>query len=141
MTNRVLLGTLGGGSFGLRVSRPGYDVGAEPLGSKNIAFDSRLTDFGIIHQQGIWSWGGGTITFPTLPYIPLASILRIDSSGRIINEDMYAAANGSSLNWTTPFVAIVTTSTLTIRTLDNPWYTISPSATRWIYTIYAIDAV
>jgi hypothetical protein len=96
-------------------------------------------DFGIIHQQGVWSWGGGVITFPTLPYIPLASILRIDSAGKIINQDVYIANNGTSQNWCTPFVGIVTTSTLTIRTLDNPWYTISPSATRWIYTVYAIE--
>lgn len=137
---RVVLGDLGGGVLGLRVSRPGFDVTTESLGSLNIAFDSREDDFGIILRKGIWNWGDPVITFPTLSYVPLVSILRIDTSGRVINEDMIAAANGYSLNWTSPFVGIVTTSSLTIQVLSNPFYSFSPSATRWIYSIYAIQA-
>jgi hypothetical protein len=40
MTNRVLLGPLGGGSFGLKVSRPGYDV-LGSIADEQLAFDSR----------------------------------------------------------------------------------------------------
>jgi hypothetical protein len=41
MTNRVLLGPLGGGAYGLLVSRPGYDVLNAATIDKQLAFDSR----------------------------------------------------------------------------------------------------
>lgn len=40
MVQRVLLGALGAGQFGLRVSRPGYDVSAGGTVGNKIAFDS-----------------------------------------------------------------------------------------------------
>lgn len=139
MTNRVVLGNLGGGAYGLRVARPGYDVFNEPLGSAGIAFDTRLNDFGIIHAQGVTTLG--TVVFTTLPYVPLASIHRIDASNRIITEDTIQTQIGSAVHWCTPFVGLVTQNTLTIRTFDIPYYTANFAAvnTRWLYTIYAIE--
>lgn len=137
MVNRVLLGALPDGSLGLRVSRPGYDVSTEPLGSSGISFDSRLNDFGIIHQQGIM--GYGTINFPTLPYIPLASIQRIGSGGEIFTQDIIETNINAAKHWSTPFVGILTQSSLTIRTMNVPYYYATFPTTRWLYTIYAIE--
>lgn len=138
MADRVLLGRLPDGQFGLRVSRPGYSVQAEPLGSFGIAFDSRLTDFGIIHQQGVM--GYGTVTFPILPYVPLATICRIDDGNYLWPQDVVETSfSAPSLrHWVTPFVGLVTSSSLTIRTLDT-FYGVAWPATRWLYTIYAIE--
>lgn len=137
MADRVLLGRLPDGSYGLRVSRPGYSVQGEPLGSQGIAFDSRLNDFGLVHQQGLM--GLGTISFPELPFIPLATIARIDGNNAVINNDVVATAIGSALHWSTPFVGIITTSTLEVRPMTIDYYTPSFPVTRWLYTVYAIE--
>lgn len=133
-------GDLGDGSLGLRVSKPGFDVETEPLGSDNISFDSRLNDFGIIHAQGIWNWGDPIITFTPLPYVPLVSVARIDSENRIRYEDTIQVTIGTAIHWTTPWVAIVSESTLLIRKLDNPWYGFSvPTPSKFLYTVFAIE--
>lgn len=121
----------------VRVSRPGFDVLNEPLGSPGIAFDSRLDDFGIIHAQGIM--GVGVIGFPALPYVPLASINRIDGSSAIITEDVQQRQFGTSdLHWYTPYVGVVTPSSLQIMPLPVPYYTLSLPGGIFMYTIWAI---
>lgn len=137
------LGDLGGGVYGLRVSRPGFDVETEPLGSEGIAFDSRLEDFGIIHARGVWNWGSPIITFPTLPYVPLAMFSRVDSDNRIVFPQVERVLTqiNNAAHSTTPFVGIVTQSTFEIRLMNNPYYGFNTGGllTRFFYTIFAIS--
>jgi hypothetical protein len=144
MAKRVILGQLGAGpDLVLRVSRPGFDAETEPSGSKNIAFDSRLNDFGIFHQRGVWNWGDPIITFPTLPFVPLVTIQRVDSSNRIRVEEALITPNvvGTIPYVATPFVAIVTVSTLEIRQFTIPYYSINFTGllTKFLYTVFAIE--
>lgn len=57
MSNRVLLGALDSGGFGLRVSRPGYDVTNAGLAKEQLAFDSRWPEV-----SNVWMSGGGTLS-------------------------------------------------------------------------------
>lgn len=52
MANRVALGKLPDGSFGLRVSRPGADVLDPSLPGNQLAFDSRWAASSRIHLRG-----------------------------------------------------------------------------------------
>jgi len=144
MAKRVILGQLGAGpDLVLRVSRPGFDAETEPAGSKGISFDSRRNDFGIFHQRGVWTWGDPTITFPTLPFVPLFMIQRVDSSNRIRTEEVIVKPNvvGAIPYSTTPFVGIVTVSSLEIRQFTNPYYAPDYTGflTKFLYTIFAIE--
>jgi hypothetical protein len=134
----------------MRISRPGFDAETEPLGSQGISFDSRENDFGIFHQRGVWNFGDPIITFPTLPFVPLVSIQRVDNVNRIRTEDITQTNNvvGAIPYFATPFVGIVTVSTLEIRVFTVPYYSINTSSTyyngsslltRFLYTIFAIQ--
>lgn len=52
MTNRVILGALPGGGYGLRVSRPGYDVTNAGLAPSALSFDSSWLKTARVHTQG-----------------------------------------------------------------------------------------
>lgn len=67
MTNRVTT-KLNDGTHGLFISKPSVDVlTADPW---NLIFDSRLSYFGSVYQQGTSS-RGQTVTFPSLGYVPM----------------------------------------------------------------------
>ncbi len=63
MTSRILHGDIGDGTFVFRVSKPGFDVEAEPFGSRGISFDSRLSDIGTVVASG-WFSGGAAVSVP-----------------------------------------------------------------------------
>lgn len=87
MTNRVALGLLPGGGYGVRVSRPGYDVLNNALTGAQIAFDSRWVTAARVFLNGSVtapqsSFGSYTsIAFPSsLPSIPTAIVMQRQSS-------------------------------------------------------------
>lgn len=132
-----LLGDLGGDVYGLRVSRPGYNVLTEPLGSKGISFDSRLVDFGIVHAQGA-AFLNTPVSFPALPYVPLATIHRIGGS-LIYTEDVVRTNIGNAVHFATPYVALVSTSSLVVIPQSVPFYGIAFPGGMFMYTVYAIE--
>lgn len=80
MTDRVLLGRREDGTYGLDISLPGYDVKTAPL--EQMAFSTNWSGGAIIHQTGLVTevWGK-TVTFPTLPFVPLVYlVLRTEES-------------------------------------------------------------
>jgi hypothetical protein len=52
MANRVVLGAFEG-TFGLKISRPGFNVLSTGLTAEQVAFDSRWDDIGKIYNQGV----------------------------------------------------------------------------------------
>ena len=72
MSDRVLLGALGGGDYGLRVSRPGYDVTDPALAKEQLAFDSRWTEVSNVWMAGsvVFTPSGTTVSYGTTFAVP-----------------------------------------------------------------------
>lgn len=142
MTNRYVGGNLGGGVFGARASLPGYDVLTEPFGSSGISFDTRLTDIGTVIAAGLIQCGGGAISFPTVPYVPIAHIARWDGAD-LFDYDLYQkTASGLAYghSWI-PALAIVTTSSIQVTAFSTPWFdptaTFNPNGYWYLYYVFA----
>lgn len=138
MAGRVRSGNLGS-AYGLRVSRPGHDVTAEPLGSTGIALDTRIADIGTVIASGLIQCGGGAVAFPgTLPYVPIAQILHWSGT----NLDDYVYVYGSSVGhmWL-PAYAVVTQSTIEVKAHSFPWYSnlsvYNPTGQWYLYYVFA----
>lgn len=93
MTNRVALGDVGGGAFGLKVSKPGYDVLDAGTVDAKLAFDSSWTKAQRIFLSGVYtatvnaSGVYGTVTFPsTLSTIPVVLAAYRDSASSVWNQ-------------------------------------------------------
>lgn len=73
-TRRVILGNLGGGQYGLRVSLPGHDV----VSGGELSFDSGWTDIVKVIQVGVASktadFDFTDVLFPSPGYQPFAEV-------------------------------------------------------------------
>jgi hypothetical protein len=78
MVKRVLLGPNSAGTNGLFISKPGFDVTTAT--SDQMIFDSRLGYYGSVVASGQAN-AGQTVTFPTMPYVPLAFITLWNGTG------------------------------------------------------------
>lgn len=141
MTNRMVCGQLAGGDFGIRVSRPGYDVMAEAFGSTGISFDSRLTDIGTVIAAGIIVCGGSPVTFPTMGYVPIVKINKWD--GYLYEDEEYEAPSGgvAAVHRWYPAVGVITTSSLSVvpfpgTTFSAPGF-YNPTGQYYLYSIFA----
>lgn len=88
MANRLVMGPLPGGGFGIRVSRPGANVLDPDLPGNQVAFDSRWLEGSqiIISDSITLGSGGGWQYFnygSTLGYIPRAFALYQITSGAL----------------------------------------------------------
>lgn len=105
MTNRVALGALPGGGFGLRVSRPGFNVLDTGLTGQQLAFDSRWSFAARIHMEGTFSVdrAGSFGVYSNLslgldfgvPPPVLAMVLRDGGQRQIDEGNNYWLADGS----------------------------------------------
>jgi hypothetical protein len=110
MVNRVLIGPRADGSSGLDVSLPGFEVvGAAPA---NLSLSSKWGGAASIHQSGVVTTNT-TISFPTLPYIPLVMVLIVNPSANSITYWQYWGPIGG--DYAVDPMFDVTTSSLTIR--------------------------
>ncbi len=136
MTNRSLKGTFGDGTFGMRFSRPGYDVWTEPFGSPKISFDTRLSDIGTVVASGLILCGGGPVLFPTMNYVPIVKIFRWNGSA--LEDQVYFAAVAH--RWL-PAVAIVTPSSIEVVAYTIPWVAttnyFNPNGSYYLYYVFA----
>lgn len=139
MTRRLLLGNTGSG--GLRISKPGYDVINEPYGSRNIAFDSRLSYLGSVLAAGLIQCGGAAIPFPTLNYVPIVQIKLWDGTD-LRRSDFTGKTDGTLVHTFIPAVAIVTTSSIQVVQFTFPFYNTAAfynANGQWFfYSVYAI---
>lgn len=139
MTNRFVVGALGGGAFGVRSSKPGFDVLTEALNSVNISFDSRLSDIGTVVASGLAVCGGSTVFFPTMSYVPVVQIFRWDGTNLHINDVHFQAT--SLDHWWLPTIALVTTNSLSLIPYTNPYYTttsyFNPTGLSYLYSVFA----
>jgi hypothetical protein len=142
VTNRMVCGQLGSGDFGIRVSRPGYDVLTEPLGSTGISFDSRLTDIGTVIAAGLIACGGSPVYFPTMNYVPIVKINFWD--GNLYEDHEFANAAGgtaSSHRWY-PAIGVVTTNSLSVIAYPGPTFNpvafYNPNGQYYLYSIFAV---
>jgi hypothetical protein len=92
MTKRILLGSFPSGGFGLRISKPGYDVTSNPVNNEELIFNSDWPNILPLHINGSLSVSaGGTASVAhSLGYIPFASAL-INIGGR--GWESYQCAN------------------------------------------------
>lgn len=141
MSARGLMGALGDGGYGVRVARPGYDVRYEPVGSRNISFDSRLEELGTVIASGIWAWGGGPIFFPAMPYVPVASIHQVIGND-LVRDGISSFDLNNAHHKYYPVVAVITQNYLQIVQYSIPWYDtaagFSYGGSVWAYTIYGM---
>lgn len=81
MTNRVALGAIGGGNYGLKISKPGVDVLS--AADKDLSFSSLWPAHSLIHQTGTMTvtTSPTTVSFTDLGFIPVAAMMREISSG------------------------------------------------------------
>jgi hypothetical protein len=130
-------GNMGSGQIAFRTSLPGYDVLAEPLGSANISFDSRLGDIGTVVASGLVICGGATISFPTMGYVPIFRIALWD--GNIQNQRI-VNVSGSGHLWL-PSIGIITSSSLQVVAYTNPFFNTlaynNPTGSYYLYYIFA----
>ena len=82
MTRRVLKGPFPDGGFGMRVSEAGYDVMSNPVDPTRLNFSSEWPSMFPLHTAGqlasgnlFTGAGSKTITFTSLGYVPLATIM------------------------------------------------------------------
>ncbi len=92
MTNRVAFGAVGGGAFGLKVSKPGYDVLDSGTIDAKLAFDSSWTKAQRIYLSGVYtatvnpSGVYGTVNFgATLSAVPTVLAAVRDSASSVWN--------------------------------------------------------
>lgn len=79
MSNRILMGKLPDGTYGLRIAKSGQDASVNPPVPKNLIFDSAWPELLPIHVAGVVSLPQGTtnslVKFPSaLLYLPQCSI-------------------------------------------------------------------
>jgi len=91
MANRVLLGNLGSGQYGLKVSKEGADVTS--TAAQNLIFDSTKPRTGQIYAGGSTSGTSSTITWTsgskaTLTYIPMYLIFEQNARATHFNSQV-----------------------------------------------------
>jgi hypothetical protein len=133
----MVSGALGGGAYGMRVSRPGYDVLAEPFGSAGIAFDTRISVIGTVVAAGLIQCGAGPLSFPAMNYVPIAKILRWDGTYLYDHHVVMAAFH----RWL-PAIALMTNSSIEVVAFTNPWVVttnyFNPNGTYFLYYVFAV---
>lgn len=150
MATQMIHGDLGGGTWGFRVARPGYDAVSEPFGSRNISFDSRLANIGNVVAFGLAQCDGPAISFPAMNYVPVAAIFPLVGSAAVIGRGLlkiYTYKNsqqGANVNhFYAPTIGIVTASTIRVVSYTNPFYSTqsvySSSGTWHAYCVYASE--
>lgn len=136
MGYEVVLGDLGdGGNVGLRVARPGFDVFAEPFGSKNIAFDSRLQELSTVIAQGLCQLNQ-PIGFNALPYVPVAMFNRV-SPFQI--EEYWSKQIGTANHQFIPYIGVVTSFSFIVVPFQIPFYGTGVGGATFAYTVFGIQ--
>lgn len=110
MADRVILGSLPGGGYGIRVSRPGYDASNNSIPSKGVSFDSRATSGAKILINGVTTSNGNINFGKTLSYIPDAYFMGRMTTGRWRNvnpddEHFWDGAAGPGQYWVDMFTS------------------------------------
>ena len=111
MTRRVLIGQFPGGAYGLRCSKPGYDVLTPNPAFNELTFDSTWTQTLPVHCAsgivGIGPGGSATIGFSTggLAYVPMSqTFFAFSHSGpwQAFNNSTYSYGNGTAFTTRAP---------------------------------------
>lgn len=128
MVDRLIIGKRNDNTYGLDLSMPGVDVHSAT--NSQMIFSSRWTASNVVHQTGTMT-RGSTVTFPTLAYIPLATVLIADSG--VINVVQSETVNwfGSPYNvnqdWSVQYINqpifTVTTSSIKIENIGPASFT------------------
>lgn len=91
MVNRVCIGALPDGSYGMWVSAPGVEVTSvsNPLDSSQLTFNSNWTDIARVHAIGTGQAGPGNpikVFWPDLGYKPFLEVRVWDGSGKVYDD-------------------------------------------------------
>lgn len=100
MAKRVLIGKFPDGGYGLRVSKPGYDVTSNPVNNEQMVFNSDWQDILSIYAMGTLN-SGGSYTHG-LGYIPFVAGF-INSFGNweklMPTNALFSRQESSSVSW------------------------------------------
>lgn len=72
MANRVALGHLGSGQYGLKISKAGFNV--LTADDKDLIFSSLWSNYSVVVQKGVVG-GTGNVSFTDQGYVPVAFVL------------------------------------------------------------------
>lgn len=107
---RVHIGLLTSGAYGIRVSKPGVAVGAGGLG--DFVFATDFQEYAVVHAQGeisLDSTSDEVVTFPDLGYVPMCMFQASKDSGVTWHPSLYIY-NSSVSSDTFPRVRTTATS-------------------------------
>ncbi len=135
MTHRLLIGNYGDGTYGMKLSMPGYSVLTAE--SDKMVFDSKWIGAGNIHQTGV-STIGSTVTFPNMSYIPMAIISPY--SGSNAYNAYWTNNNPYSNRWSTSYETKVAEGAPYIITTNSIHFLSPPSGytNQYTYLRYVI---
>lgn len=131
MTNRVLIGALGGGAQGIKISRPGVNV--LTAADYDLIFHSDWVGNSKIHQRGTLTYGS-TASFPSLGFIPVVFTAVLISSSDYRPCISGAAGGGGGGGFTSTVLAIPAVS-VTANSITNNTVSPNPLGSPTIYYI------
>lgn len=140
MTRRIVSGNFGGANPGFRVSNPGFDAVTEAINSQNIPLDTNVNYIGSVVAAGLVQCGGSPVSFPTMPYVPIAVIYPWDGTNLTL-YNIRNFTNGSRTHLWVPAVAIIDQSSITVRQFNLPFYNplafYNPNGQWFAYSVFA----
>lgn len=92
MTNRVALGKLRNGNYGLEISKPGFDVLNPSTPTSGIAFSTEWASTPVVYLSGITQVNTSstvTVYFTPLGYIPFVHCVIYDAATGRVNAQTY----------------------------------------------------
>jgi len=91
MANRVALGQLRDGTYGLEISQAGFDVLNAGISHENLVFSTKWAHAAGIHAAGMVAStvSGVTVSFAALDYVPVVQTAFYNSStGRLVDRTL-----------------------------------------------------
>ncbi len=127
-----------GGTPGLRISRPGFDVDAEALNSQGIAFDSRLGYIGGAWKTGITNLDTA-VPYPFVPAVlPHLFIYCVRGDSWLLRDLRYIwTATGQNIAKPC-MVGKLFSDHFIITTLSVPYYTVDHAAVAAFQFAYVL---
>lgn len=134
-----------GSAFGGRVASQGFSALTEPIGSRNVPFDTRDLYIGNVVATGLAQCGGGPVYFPTMPYVPIVNIYEWDGVNRfaLYNIKRFVNTNAGQYlaHYWYPALAIVDQSSIEITAFSLPYYNplvwYNPNGKWYAYSVFA----
>lgn len=120
MANRIVIGQMPDGSFGVRVSQAGYDVLSNPVDNEKLIFNSDWGSTVPLYLKGSYNKTSSettldTISFTSLGYVPVVLVSLFDGSVDNWYSNMSETYNSGTSSTYKRFWVTNTASTIVIQ--------------------------